>query len=144
MEKDVASLLSKAYHGDMVSSSDETPRITNVQVKRLNNLLVKVIFDLDGKETNFRAMVSEQNEGTLLLVQEKVSESFIISGVSGFLYKKPNVHGGYVERLNSFYFHIMLDYFNGEQVELYFFGKEDSSRTSSRMDLERVLTTSGF
>ncbi len=144
MEKDLASVLSKTYQGDMVSSSDDQPAITDVQVKRLNNLLVKVIFKLEGREINFRAMVSEQNEGTLLLVQEKVAENFILSGVSGFLYKKPNVHGGYVNRLNSFYFHIMLDYFNGEQMELYFFGKEGKSKSQSRMDLDKVLTSSTF
>ena len=89
-------------------------------------------------------MVSEQNEGTLLLVQEKVADSYILSGVSGFLYKKPNVHGGFVNRLNSFYFHVMLEYFNGEQAELYFFGKETGPKAAANLDLGNILSTSQF
>jgi len=144
MEKDIAAILSKTYEGDLVSSYSEDPKITNIQVKRLNNLLVKVCFSYNGVDVDFRAMVSEQNEGTLLLVQEKVADSYILSGVSGFLYKKPNVHGGFVNRLNSFYFHVMLEYFNGEQAELYFFGKETGPKAAANLDLGNILSTSQF
>lgn len=142
MEKDVASILSKSYEGDLVSSRSENPDITNVRVKRLNNLLVKVFFSFNGVEIDFRAMVSQQNEGTLLLVQEKVANNYILSGISGFLYKKPNVHGGFVKRLNSFYFHVMLDYFNGEQAELYFFGKETGANQNLNFDVGNLMTVS--
>ncbi len=144
MEKDLASALSKRYSGEIVTSKDKHSKAKLVEVKRLNNLLVKVLFELDGEETSFRAMLSEQREGTLMLVQEKVSDQYILSGVSGFLYMKPNVHGGYVNRLNGFYFHIMVDYFNGTHQEVYFYGKEDENGLKPSADPMRILHPAHF
>ena len=127
-----------------MTSTQSQSEVTNVQVKKLNNLLVKVFFKVNDQEINFRAMVSEQKEGTLLLVQEKVAENYILSGVSGFLYKKPNIHGGYLDQLKSFYFHVVLDFFNGEQLELYFLGKEERFTGNPDMDLNQILTASQF
>ncbi|MEM9326480.1 MAG: hypothetical protein AAGA85_12525 [Bacteroidota bacterium] len=144
MEKDLASALSKRYSGEMVTSNQKDAQSTVVEVKRLNNLLVKVFFELDGQEMSFRAMLSEQREGILMLVQEKISDQNILSGVSGFLYLKPNVHGGYVHRLHGFYFHVMLDYFNGVSQEVYFYGKEEEDDSGVSVDPKRIFHTAPY
>ena len=111
------------YHGDIVSSDRKQVEECSISVKSLNKVLVKVDFTLGEEIYSFRGMLSDQEEGVLMIIQEKVSDDFIISGVSGFLYQKPNVHGGFINQLNSFYFHIILDRFDGKHQEIYYLGQ---------------------
>jgi hypothetical protein len=125
MEQNLASKLSGKYLGNMVYSASRKVVRTYVEVVRLNHIIVKVLFSLEGREFVFRAMLSEQEEGLLMIIQDRVTKDHILSGVSGFLYQKPNVHGGYIHKLNSFYFHIRVKGFEGDFTEVYFMGKEE-------------------
>lgn len=141
MEKDLAEELAAQYEGNLVFSLSRAIHKVKVDVERLNNLLVKVTFNLQGQEYMFRAMLSEQEEGTLMLIQDRVSRDYIITGMSGFMYQKPNVHGGFVKRLGSFYFHLTIDSFHGESKEVYFMGKE-SNEVNLRMERRSFLQAS--
>lgn len=123
MEKDLALPLCKKYIGDLAVSEEPNSHPSSITIKKLNKLLVKVIFNHDSEEYSFRAMLSDQKEGVLMNLQEKVVDDFIMTGLSGFLPLKPNVHGGFIHRLSGLYFHVKLDYFKGETREFYFFGK---------------------
>jgi|GEM_PF-1709017 len=127
MELNLSSEISANYLGNLVYSRSKKVVRTTVNVERLNHILVKINFTLDGKDYSFRAMLSEQQEGVLLIVQDRVDMEYILSGVSGFLHQKPNVHGGLLKKMDSFYFHIHIKYFNGEDFEIYFMGKEEQT-----------------
>lgn len=124
MELNVASKVSGEYSGNLIYSKSSLVSRVEVAVQRLNDILVKVSFILKGQEYFFRAMISEQNEGHLMIIQDRVTDEYILSGVSGFLNNKPNIHGGLLSTLDSFYFHIAVKDFAGETSEFYFMGKE--------------------
>lgn len=123
MESDISSKLSETYFGNLVYNGSHSIVNTEVKVVRLNNILVKVHFKLDGVQYTFRAVLSDQDEGLLMIIQNRVEQNHMLEGVSGFLKDKPNIHGGLISRLNSFYFHLRVQSFNGTQQEIYFLGK---------------------
>ena len=124
MDIDLGQRIEGVYGGDIVSSDDKKTHHCSVYVKRLSPLLIKVDFRIKDNLYSFRGMLSDHEEGILMIAQEKISDEYILSGVSGFLYRRPNVHGGYVKQLNSFYFHVILDRFNGDHQEVYFLGQK--------------------
>lgn len=123
MDKNLAAQLAYKYKGSLVHSGSNRVFNAEVGIDRLNDLLVKVSFALENQQVFFRAMLSKQGEDMLMLIQNRVTKNYILSGISGFLYEKPNAHGGLLSKLNSFYFHISLDHFTGYPQEIYFFGK---------------------
>lgn len=125
MDSNLTSYLSPVYKGNIVYSGSKQVLNTDIEVCQLNNLLVKISFKLNSTNILFRAMLHRHEEGLLMLIQDRVTTNYILSGRSGFLHKKPNVHGGLITRLNSFYFHISLDLFNGTNQEVYFLGKKE-------------------
>ncbi|MFT6867395.1 MAG: hypothetical protein ACJA08_002237 [Cyclobacteriaceae bacterium] len=130
MESNYVKHFSEGYIGSLIRSGSDTIASSAIKVISLNNILVKISFDSDFGKIVFRAVVSEQNEGILLFIQNRVTKDYILTGQNGFLYKKANVHGGIIHKLNSFYFHIKLDYFNGGTQEIYFLGKKVKSYDS--------------
>lgn len=138
MKEDLAHQLKGTYEGDFVSSlSDDVTSLT-VSVTRLSDLLVKVSFVYHGIPVIFRAMLSEHKEGTLMLIQERITENYILNGVNGFLYRKKNVHGGFVSNLESFYFHLRFDLFESKQQEFYFIGKNTEIDTQIKRQATAV------
>lgn len=127
MESNIATHLSKQYYGNLAYTSSLKVGYAEVDVIPLNNILVKVKFAIGNQDYAFRAMLSEQEEGVLLIVEERVTQEYILSGLSGFLYKKPNVHGGLISKLNSFYFHVQVQHYDGDLIEVYFLGKEEGA-----------------
>lgn len=123
MESNITLKLSESYIGNLVYNGSRSIINTKVKVQKLNNILVKVQFELDETTYTFRAVLSEQNEGCLMIIQNRVEMNHMLKGVSGFIQDKPNIHGGLITRLNSFYFHIQVQNFNGHQEEVYFIGK---------------------
>jgi len=123
MEEDLALLISRTYIGDLVTSDNQDQADFVIDVKRINRLIVLVQFKNDDQEISFRAMLSRQKEGILLRIQEKICGDHLVRGLSGFLYGKPNIHGGFLHHLNGFYFHIEQSYFKQRQKDLYFLGK---------------------
>lgn len=124
MEINLATQISRRYKGNLVYSSSRKVARVFVDVSRLNHILVKVSFELNGQKYTFRGMLSEQEEGQLMIIQDRVTEQYILTGVSGFVYMKPNIHGGYINKLGAFYFHINVKDFQNEESEIYFMGKE--------------------
>lgn len=135
MEEDLAISISKKYIGDLVTSDDQDRSDFEVDVKRIDNLTILVSFKMDQTETSFRAQLSSQKEGTLFRVHEKVSQDHILSGVSGFLYGKPSIHGGFLHNLDSLYFHVCKTYFDKSQKEFYFLGKEQDQSNALRPEV---------
>lgn len=123
MEEDLALLISKKYVGDLVTSNDQDQADFVIDVKRINSLIVLIQFKLEGQVVSFRALLSRQKEGILFRVQEKISGDHLLKGVSGFLYGKPNIHGGFLDQLNGFYFHVSKSYFDQNEEDMYFLGK---------------------
>ncbi len=123
MEEDLALLISRKYIGDLVTSDNQDMTDFVITVKRINSLMVLVQFIYKGQGISFRAMLSRQKEGILLRVQEKIVGDHILKGVSGFLYGKPTIHGGFLDQLNGFYFHISKYFLNSEEKDIYFLGK---------------------
>lgn len=134
--------LSQTFIGSLVHSENTHVIETSVSIIPLNNLLVKVSFQLEEQEIMFRAMLSNQREGVLMLIQDRVTDKYILSGQSGFMYKKPNIHGGFVNQLNSFYFHLRIEYYRGKKVEVYFLGKDADDRIAYLENKEFHMTIS--
>ncbi len=137
----LAQKIEGTYNGDVVSSDSKQVIETAIEVKKLSEVLVKVDFSLAETDYSFRGMLTEQKEGTLMIVQEKVGDEFILSGVSGFIYKKPNVHGGFVNQLNSFFFHIILDTFSGGHKEVYFLGQKPTEKRDDKVRADQLFQT---
>lgn len=138
MEEDLALLISKKYIGDLVTSDDQDQANFVVDVKRITSLIVLIQFKYEGQVISFRAMLSRQKEGILFRIQEKISEDHLLKGVSGFLYGKPTIHGGFLKQLNGFYFHLGQSFFNQEEKDMYFLGK--TYRHSSQPEAKVVLS----
>jgi hypothetical protein len=111
------------YQGVLVSSGNEDLEELQVVINQLSNSLIKVIFQYQGIDIIFRALLSEHKEGLLMVVQERTTEGYILNGVDGFVYSRNNVHGGLLNNLNSFYFHLRLNTYDGSEHELYFLGR---------------------
>lgn len=141
MESNIATHLASHYHGSLAYTTCQKVIGTVVEVMRLNNILVKVKFEMNGTEYAFRATLSEQEEGVLMMVEDRITKGYMISGLSGFLYQKPNVHGGLISKLNSFYFHVQVQCYDGTIIEIYFLGKEEEDYI--RMQQKRTAYHSG-
>jgi len=124
MEAKKSKLFAHTYHGSMVYSGTEEIIEQKIRVEMLTDILVKVSFETEIGTVVFRAIASNHQEGNLLFIQNRVTGEYILQGVSGFVYKKPNVHGGFVDKLDSFYFHLRMDFFSGTTREYYFVGQE--------------------
>lgn len=127
MKLHLAAQLASTYQGHMVKSGSQQVMPLEIVVEHLTHLLIKVSFKIKGETFLFRAMLSEQKEGILMLIQNRVTSNYILSGQSGFLHKKPNVHGGWLPKIESFYFHVALNYFAEYSTEVYFIGKRSST-----------------
>lgn len=123
MEENLALLISKSYIGDLVTSDNNDKSNFVIDVKRINSLIVLIQFKYKEQTISFRAMLSRQKEGILLRVQERIFDDHLLKGVTGFLYGKPCIHGGFINHLNGFYFHISQSYFDREEKDMYFLGK---------------------
>jgi hypothetical protein len=139
MEKSYSNQISENYSGSLVQTGKSKIYTKSIEIERLNDILVKIAVDMDFGKVVFRAMLSEQEEGILMHIQNRVTKDYILKGQSGFLYKKSNVHGGYLKNLDSFYFHVNLSFFNNVNKEIYFLGKTPSEGS---FDLERNENTS--
>ncbi|MFY0601854.1 MAG: hypothetical protein JXR03_19425 [Cyclobacteriaceae bacterium] len=124
MDSNYAALLSASFKGNLIESGGANIEETIVQIERLNNILIKVSFELDFGKIVFRALVSKHKEGLMLFVQNRIAGGHILSGQSGFLNEKPHVHGGYNEKLDSIYFNIKIASFSGSTRECYFIGEK--------------------
>lgn len=131
MKMNLASKVASKYMGTIVQSDSQRMEHLEIEVNPLNDLLIKVKFKLNGSDIMFRAVLSEQEEDLHILIQDRITSGYILSGLSGFLYDKAQVHGGFLSKLNSFYFHIFLEYFNGTGHEIYFLGEKDAPHTSA-------------
>lgn len=125
MEENLAAALSSTYKGNLVYSASRKIIHSAIEIAGLNNLLIKTRFELDGREFMFRAMLSHQDEGILMVIQNRITKNYILTGLSGFMHKKPNIHGGFIPKLNSLYFHVKINFFDGLQQEIFFIGKEE-------------------
>jgi hypothetical protein len=122
----LAHAISGMYQGDLVISETDRPETVSVKVEPLSDLLVRVSFEYDGLQISLRGILSEEGGDVHMIIQELVTDDFILNGVRGFLCQKPNVHGGYISQLSGFYFHILFNHFSGPYQEFYFFGKPTS------------------
>ena len=139
----LTSQIANNYTGTLISSGSRDARV-NVKVEPLSNLLVKITFSDNRRTYKFRAMLSERDEGFLMTVQNRVTDHYILSGKSGFLYKKNTVHGGYLHALGSFYFHVVVERFSGKREEFYFIGKTLHSLRTQRIDLSSHQPAGSF
>lgn len=131
MKIDLASKIASKYMGSIVHSDSDRVEHSKIEVNPLNDLLIKVNFELNGSDIMFRAVLSEQEDDLHILIQDRITSGYILTGLSGFLYDKPEVHGGFLSQLNSFYFHIFLECFDGTGHEIYFLGeKEEAPHTN--------------
>ncbi|MDW3197186.1 MAG: hypothetical protein R8G66_32715 [Cytophagales bacterium] len=135
MEEDLALLISKTYIGDLVTSDNNDQANFVIDVKRINSLIVLIQFKYQNQVVSFRAMLSRQKEGILFRIQEKISGDHLLKGVSGFLYGKPNIHGGFINQLNGFYFHVGQSYFDHEDKDMYFLGKTYRRNVESKQEV---------
>lgn len=119
------SLLAQAYLGNVVISGSDTILAERVQIELLNDLVIKISFDLGKDQFIFRAVLQKKDEGILFLIQKRVTKKYILNGRSGFLHSNKGVHGGYLLNLDAFYFHITIQFFDGTQKEVYFLGKDE-------------------
>lgn len=125
------SVLSQYYSGNVVMSDSDSVLAEQVKIELLNDLVVKVSFALDDKHFIFRAVVKNQDEGALILIQKRVTKDYILSGQSGFLHSNQSVHGGYLLNLDAFYFHLTIQFFDGTEKEVYFLGKNEQGVQST-------------
>ncbi len=123
--------LAKCYLGNVVMSDSDVVLAESVGIERLNDLVVKVSFHLSSEKFVFRAVVKEQDEGALMLIQKRVTKEYILNGQTGFLYNNKSVHGGYLTDLDSFYFHLKIQFFDGKYREVYFLGKDEQKERLS-------------
>lgn len=123
IKEQLSERLAGIYRGDLVASDSRGFMQAVVVVETLSDLLVKISFEYADEVVEMRAILSEENGDIHLIIQEKVTDDFILNGVRGFLCQKPNVHGGYINELNGFYFHVLFNHFSGPYQEFYFFGK---------------------
>jgi hypothetical protein len=137
MEGHLSELLAYRYEGDLVTSEDQKVHSV-VTVEALTDKFVKVSFKIGNGNYSFRGILSEEEEGILMRVQDVVTEHSIISGVKGFLFQKPHIHGGYINKLRSFYFHIYIDFFYGSFQEFYFLGKRQQNTYSELFKSEQL------
>jgi len=119
-------LLSGIFSGELVKSSDNEIHFADVVIHKLNETLVKVNFTILDRNISFRAMFNENQEGQLILIQNKLTPDNQLKGVSGFIKKYPNYHGGFIKRLNSFFFHIEMNNYSGMPEQFYFFGQKEN------------------
>ena len=123
MVRNLARKLQGVYTGELARSSTVDPEPINITIKALSPELIKLEFALDENDFSFRGMVIEKQEDILLQASEKVTPFGVVKGVSGFLYQQPGIHGGFLDKLRSFYFHVSVNYFDNGEEELYFLGK---------------------
>jgi hypothetical protein len=121
--------IAPSYSGNLVMSDNESILAENVNIEHLNDLLVKVNFKMGEEVVVFRAIVKEQDQGSLMLIQNRVTKDYILNGQSGFLHKDRSVHGGFLHDIESFYFHVNIHFFNGRRKEIYFLGKDAQSES---------------
>jgi hypothetical protein len=119
----LSSKLATHFIGDLVVSYAKGHVEVPVQIRSLSDILIKVSFTYKDQLISMRAILSEESNDVHMVIQEKVTEQYILNGVSGFLCQKPNIHGGYIDQLKGMYFHILLNHFSGPYQEFYFFGK---------------------
>lgn len=137
MENSLTKRISRVYWGNMVYAASREVISSQITVHRLNDLLVKVVFRVGESIYMFRGMLSEQDEGLLMTVQNRVMPDYILSGIEGFVPNKPNVHGGFMYQLSAFYFHVMIRQYDGTEVEVYFLGKPEGEFKKSRAEKVR-------
>lgn len=126
MEKSQTSELAAVYEGNLIESGVNLIESLEVKIEGLNETLIKVSFYSDLGKIVFRALVSSQAQGAMIFIQKKICKDYILSGNSGFLMENSNIHGGFINKLNSFYFHIKLSCFNGQNRFCYFLGERKS------------------
>jgi hypothetical protein len=122
-QQELSSLITGVYNGQMVISDIQQPIQVTALVEPLSDSLVRLTFDMEDRTVHFRAILSEESGDVHMIIQEKVTDDYILNGVRGFLCQKPNIHGGYIKRLRGFYFHLLFNHFSGKYRECYFFGK---------------------
>lgn len=128
MSKDHTARLARKYIGSMVVSTSDRVMPTEITIEPLTTCLAKVNFKYGSQEYFFRAMLSLHEQGLVMVIKDRVTESYMLSGIGGFVHDRPNVHGGLIESLNSFYFHVGLTLSGGMPAEIYFIGKPASLR----------------
>lgn len=111
------------YQGDIVVSDFDNPKSAVIQVEALSDILVRISLHLNEQKIELKAILSEESGDVHMIIQEKVTDDYILNGVRGFLCQKPNIHGGYLSKLDGLYFHVLFNHFSGKYREVYFFGK---------------------
>jgi hypothetical protein len=117
--------ISGIYNGELVSSVREDVQLGKIEVKVLHEHLCKVYLKNDDQELLIRGRVEKTEEGLLIIVNEKVTEDFIVNGLPGFVKTNPKYHGGYLHNLDGFFLNVKFKYFNGDLEEIYFFGRAE-------------------
>ncbi|MFY0689451.1 MAG: hypothetical protein JXQ90_19935 [Cyclobacteriaceae bacterium] len=125
-EINLAEEIVSLYRGDLVTSDSNRTAEVEVELFRLNNLTVNVVLRYYGQTISFKASLIEATEGVMFRVQDKIANNYMLSGESGFLYDRPNIHGGFIDRMDGLFFHISLRHFKGQLEELCFFGKKNA------------------
>ncbi len=117
-------VLSGNFHGELVCSEREPSIDLTVNITPLSKSVVRIGFQVEEMEFNFRGIVRSMTEGNLIYVKDLVTPQYILSGISGFLNQSNDFHGGFINQLDGFYFHVMVNYFTGKSREFYFFGRK--------------------
>lgn len=126
------------YKGEIVSSKLKNETSQQIEVVALTQNLLKIQFMWNDEEVSFRCFHSKENEDLLFKVQQTVKIDYLIEGVGGFLFNNPKIHGGYIKKLNGLYFHVSLNYFDGNSEELYFFGKKAIYKSKEKHKKELI------
>ncbi|WP_258103349.1 hypothetical protein [Marinoscillum sp. MHG1-6] len=138
MVNHLSQFLCGKFEGKLIQSGSEEVLSTDILVESLNDLLVKVSFNLDGEKVVFRAMLTAKAENILMTVQQRVTRGYILDGKSGFLYGESNTHGGFLKEMDSFFFHVKMAFFDGENKEVYFLGKDQRLINTNQLKMKRV------
>ncbi len=106
MEFDLTSDLAGTYYGKFISTN-ATVKGT-VLVVRKDDISIQISYVNATVAHIFDVQISDQQEGRLFSVPSQQLKDFFISGISGFINQKPNVHGGFINDLTSLYFHVRV------------------------------------
>lgn len=123
MEDDLSTFLVGDYQGRTGNTSLDEAFNVQVSIRRINGLSVEISSQLEDRFVSFTAFISLQKEGVLINIADQMVDQFLIKGIGGSIQDKPNVHGGWVKKLNAFYFHIDVDDLKGLNKSYCFVGK---------------------
>jgi len=124
MESDNTSILHGSFSGKIILSTASRFEHATIVVSRIDNLSVRIALPLLDDIIRFHATVSLQTQGPLLSVKPQQINDYFVKGLNGYLEKKPNVHGGLLEKTSEFYVHLEILKGSFSRMEMFFSGKK--------------------